>query len=464
MEEVRTNRMTHFVVAARSTVERARQARPVTTFTGREPWKIAGVPIFLITGWWALSLTIWAIGYPIPYVRVNLPLVIVLVGACIIAATAGFLVVARALPGNVAPPVTRRRLPIPVLVGVIAMVVLLVPWAEYYSGYHLWQLGSALADQGGAYAAAAKRVAEGTAARTGIVLAQTALAPFTLAVIPVTALAWFERRRHLLLLVLALCVQAVMSFLVGRDFYVMTAALLVLAAWVLSRVRRRMAPTWRGSLVFAGSVGLFVVAFTARKLSRGALVSSQPLCLPGVAHCSAAHAPSLWDSLSTYVASYMSQSMEGLGRAMSGVWAFGGGYRHSPVLTTIADSVGLPHARVITDQLQSHGWSATDYWSTGWAWMANDVPWFVVPVVVAALAALLGLTWRRAVRDADWLSVTLFSHGWLTMFFLAQNNVLTIDGPTYFGFLGLCVVFAVREVLRRSRRRRSSTSGADVAA
>jgi hypothetical protein len=141
----------------------------------------------------------------------------------------------------------------------------------------------------------------------------------------------------------------------------------------------------------------------------------------------------------------MSQSMEGLGRALSGVWAFGGGYRHSPVLTAIADSAGLPHVRVITDQLQNNGWSATDYWSTGWAWMANDVPWFLVPVVVAGLAAFLALTWRRAMRDGDWLSVTLFCHGWLTLFFIAQNNILTIDGPTYLGFLALCVAFVVRE-------------------
>jgi len=154
--------------------------------------------------------------------------------------------------------------------------------------------------------------------------------------------------------------------------------------------------------------------------------------------------------------------MEGLGRALSGVWAFGGGYRHSPVLTTIADSVRLPHARVITDQLQGNGWSATEHWSTGWAWMANDVPWFLVPVVVAALAAFLGLTWRRSVRDADWLSVTLFCHGWLTVFFLAQNNILTIDGPTYFGFLGLCVAFVVRELRRSSQRRRLSTTDALV--
>lgn len=455
---MRTHRTTRITAAARSVVERVRHVAPVAPRTGREPWKIASVPILVITGWWALSLTVWAIGYPIHYVRVNLLLVLLLVGSCVAAGTAGFLFVARRLPGVVIAPDSHRRLPVPVLIGAVAMVVLLVPWAEYYSGYHVWQLGSAIANQGGAYAAAAQRVAEGTASRIGIVLAQTALAPFTLAVLPVAAFDWFERRRHLVVLLLALGVQAAMSFLVGRDFYLISAVLLVLAAWLLSRVRRRMAPTWRGTLLFAGSVGLFVVAFTARKLSRAAGAPGKLLCVPGVAQCSDAPAPSLWHSLSIYVASYMSQSMEGLGRALSGVWVFGGGYRHSPVLTAIADSAGLPHVRVITDQLQNNGWSATDYWSTGWAWMANDVPWFLVPVVVASLAAFLGLTWRRAMRDADWLSVTLFCHGWLTLFFIAQNNILTIDGPTYIGFLALCVAFAVRELRGVVRRRGLSRS------
>jgi hypothetical protein len=202
-------------------------------------------------------------------------------------------------------------------------------------------------------------------------------------------------------------------------------------------------------------MGILVVAFTAHKVARAATVAPQPLCLPGMAQC--VEAPSLWESLSMYVASYMSQSMEGLGRALEGAWVFGGGYRHSPVLTAIADSRGLPHAHVITDQLQTYGWSSTDYWSTAWTWMANDVPWFLVPLVVAALAAFLGLTWRRAVRDADWLSVTLFCHAWLTVFFFAQTNVLTVDGPNYFGFVALCLVFVAREVRRRLRRRQLPT-------
>ncbi len=434
---------------------------PVATRVGREPFRVAAIPVIAITGWWAVSLTIWAVGYPIPYVRVNLVPVLLLVGVCILAATAAFLAVARALPGDVVESPPLRRLPVPVLIGLGAMLALLVPWAEFYSGYHLWQIGSALTDQGGAFAAAAERVTEGTTSRLGIVIVQTVLAPFTLTVVPVTALAWFERRRHAIPLLLGVSALGVMSLLVGRSYYVITAAVLVIAAWAVSRVRRRMVPSWRMASFFVFSPLLFVIAFSASKRSRGG--SLVPLCPPGVSECVGTHPPTLWESLSTYVASYASQSMEGLGRAMEGGWAFGGGYRHSPALTGIADSLGFPHTRVVTDQLASHGWSDSANWSTGWAWMANDVPWLVVPIVVAVLAAFLGMFWRRAVRDADWLSVTLFSHGWLALFFMAQNNMLTGDGPAYLGFLVLCGIFVGREFLRL-KRRADSNSGTRLAA
>ena len=410
---------------------------------------IAGVPIAMIVGWWAVSLTVWVVGYPIPYDRTNLPLVVLLVIACVLAALVGFLFVARRLPGGISTPGSAARFPVPALIGVIALAVLLVPWAEFYSGFHAWDLGSAVLDQGGAYQAAAERVAEGPASRGGMLAVQIILAPFTLAALPVTALVWFERRRHLALFALVLFVNAAMSFLVGRDFYFVSALFVVLAAWVLSRVRRRMAPTWPEAVVVASGAAVFFIAFTARKLSRGAAASTQPLCLPGASEC-VQPAPSIWESLVIYVASYSSQSMEGLGRGLSGDWAFGGGYRHSPVLTSIAEAAGLPETRVITDQLEGNGWSDTAYWSTGWTWMANDIPWLLVPLVVACMAAFLGVTWRGAVRDGDWLAVTLFCNGWFTLFFMAQNNMLTVDGRSYLGFLSLALVFAVREVRRKA--------------
>ncbi|MDQ0374228.1 hypothetical protein [Cellulomonas humilata] len=373
----------------------------------------------------------------------------------VLLATAGFVLVGARMAGEVRPAVLGRIPPVPVLVGTIAALVLLVPWASSYSGFQAWQVLDALSDQGGAFAAAAEKVADGTAGRMGVVVVQTIAAPFTLAAVPCTAWAWFEHRRYPVLFGLALVTQLTMSVLVGRDYYMTSAVLLVLAAWVLSRVRRGIRPSWRTAAVATVVLVLFTLSFIARKITRQGAV--QPLCAPGIAECTSTRPPTAWEALTTYVASYVSQSMEGLSRALSGTWSFGGGYRHSPALSGLLSEGGTSDATVITDQLAARGWSDTAYWSTAWSWMANDLPWVVVPLVVGLFAAALAVFWRRAVRDADWLSVTVFCQGWLTMFFMAQNNVLTSNGPAYLGFLALVVLFAVREVRRALARRGTGT-------
>lgn len=436
-------RMNRLASAAKMRIMRT---HPVSHVVGREPLRISLVPILAVTGWWAISLAIWAFGYPIPYVRGNLWPVVGLVVSCIVATTFAFVYLSRRLAGDVEPSPQARRLPLPVTVGVVAIAVLLIPWAEYYSGYHLWEIGAAIADQGAAFTAAAARVEDGTASRLGIVLAQTVLAPVTITVVPVTAFAWFEHRRHFAPLLVGLAALASMSLLVGRAYYLITAAVLVLGALLVSRVRRRLAPSWRTIALSTAAPILFVVVFALSKRARGG--DLVPLCPPGVARCTATKVPTLWESVSTYVASYSSQSMEGLGRAMQGEWAFGGGYRHSAALTGIAQNLGIGNNRVITDQLEDNGWSDTAYWSTGWAWLANDVPWIAVPFVMAAWAALLALAWRRAVRDGEWMAVALFCYTWMVLLLFAQNNMLAADGPAYMGYIALAVAFLGREARR----------------
>jgi hypothetical protein len=435
---------------------------------GPEPWRRTLIPVGVIAVWWLLSLVCYLAGWPIPYTRLNAGWAALLVVASTIALLAGFVAVARLVPADVR--VASQRTPVILIVGAIAGLVLLVPWAETYSGYHLWEVGAALLDQGGAFLAASERIESGTTSRLPIVVAQVVLAPATMAVIPAAALAWFEQRRQGLLLLAGLVTNTTMSVLVGRDFYLALALVLVACAWFVSRVRRRLGPTRWAFLTLGGALAAFFVAFGARKLARR---YGFPLCPPGTVDdvCTVPHAPNLWESLTVSFASYLSQGMEGLGRAFEGAWAFGGGYRHSAAVTGILESVfGPSPTPVITDQLEGADWSASAYWSTGFTWIANDVPWIAVPVVVGVLAAFLALSWRRVLRDGDWLSMSVFGYGWFTMFFLTQNLQLATSGPLYVGNAVLCLLFVLRE-LRDLRRRRQTvermprreSSSADVA-
>jgi hypothetical protein len=183
---------------------------------------------------------------------------------------------------------------------------------------------------------------------------------------------------------------------------------------------------------------------------------SNPQCIPGADECSYPDISTLWNAITVNLGSYASQSMEGLGRALQGDWAFGGGYRHSFALTGMVDAVfGPSETVVITDQLPDAGWSDTELWSTGLARFANDLPWVLVPVLIGLMAAFLALAWRRSVRSGDWLSVAAFAYTWFTIWFLMQTLPLSTSGPLYVGYLFLCTLFLAREVRDLWRRRRS---------
>lgn len=440
----------------RAALRSVRTTPPVVTRRDREPFATSLPPIVVILGWWIFALTMFAVGWPIDFARTNLGIVVALVVACTLTAGASYLGVARRGPRGVIA-VRTRRTPVIVSVGFIGSVVLLIPWVESYSGFHVWEILQALSDQAAAFELSSERINEGTLSRAPIVAAQVVLAPAMLTVIPFAALGWFERRQHGWLLVGAVAIQVAMSVFVGRDLYTSTAVVLTVGAWYVSRVRRGMPLRFRAVLAVVASAIVFLIVFGIRKYVR---MGGVEFCTPGAVGCSSDPTPiSLGESIVSTVVTYSSHSMEGLGRALLGEWRFGGGYSHFSALRSLVESLsGSEGPVVITDQLVDHGWSDSMYWSTGFAWIANDVPWVVVPVVVAIMAGFLAWTWRRAVRWGDWLSVTLFCYGWLNLFYLAQNFQLGISGPIYLGYLALCLLFVARECRRALERRRRAVT------
>lgn len=347
------------------------------------------------------------------------------------------------------------RAPRIVVVGLAASVLLLVITSEAYSGFHVWEVGSALLNQGKAFSEGSVRIAEGTVSRIWIVALQAAAAPLTMIVIPNLALAWFERRKHLLLFVISAAVPVTQSILVGRDFQSVLTAILIFCAWLISRLRKRSYFSWRDAAALGGAAIVFLFAFGARKMSRNPF--DVPICPPGTTGCTASGPPSLWDSVVVQFSSYATQSFEGLSRALFGTWHFGGGYSHSAAVAGLAKSLFGPRSgAVITDQLEKFDWSSTNYWSTGLAWIANDVPWLAVPAIVALQGVLLASVWRSAIERADLLSVALFGYTWVSLFFMMQNLQLALSGPIYAGYLVLVVLYLSRAIRSKLRRRRAS--------
>jgi hypothetical protein len=402
------------------------------------------LPLGVAATWWVLCFALYAAAWPIAYTHRNILGVSALMAGTLIAAIIGY----RRAVGieSLAPQTVLWKIPLPVLIGFIASLILVVPLIQTYSGFGVFDLGMALKDQAAAYAQASQRIAEGFDKRRGIVVLETLLAPFTLSVIPFLALSWFEARKHGLLLLLGLAAPIYVGLLEGRSVAIGTAGILVFGAWIISRVRRHMPLRWFEIVTFAtlGVAGL--AAFGAQKLARYGV---SPICPPGTNICTGRN-PSLIEGTWVIFASYASQGLEGLGRALDAVWTFGGGFSHSIALESmLARLFHFQPPAVVTLQLPNVGWSDTTYWSTALTSIANDVPWPLVPLVIGVHAAILGSSWRSAVEHADWLSVTVFCYTWIDLLFIPQNLQLAISGPVYVGYIALLAWYLARSVRGR---------------
>ncbi|TFD63135.1 hypothetical protein E3T39_00020 [Cryobacterium suzukii] len=403
------------------------------------------LPLKVFTSWWALCFVFYIVGWPIDYVRTNAVWVTLLTGACLLGAIGGYAAAVARHPFRTDSPASDWRVPWVVRIGLVASLVLVFPLASVYSGFSVLDVGSAIQNQGAAFAQASERMSEGLGARTGILLLQSALAPFTLSVIPFLSLAWFEGRRHGILLVLALVAPLTTSFLVGRDQQIAFSLIVLSGAWALSRVRRRLPLRWREVTVLALVAVAMIISFGARRLARN---SVDPICAPGGATCTIDHSyPNVFEAAWVNIMSYATQGFEGLGRAMDATWVFGGGFSHSrAVESLLSKTFNFESAPVVTSQLDSLGWSGTGYWSTAFTSIANDVPWILIPLVIFFQAFLLGSAWRRSLRQADWLSTSVLCYTWLAMMFVPQNLQLAVSGPIYLGYIMLVALYLLRSV------------------
>lgn len=418
----------------------------------RAPMPSALLPLLTFGGWWILCYIIYFIGWPITYSRTNAALVGLMFSSCLIMVFVGY-------NAGIRQPLAERSQPCSSRVpwmGLVVAILLFIPVNSAYAGFSVAELSYAFQNQAAAYSQASDRISEGYDARSLIVLAQTLFAPLTLAALPYFSLQWFERRQSLIPLIISITLPVLTSVLVGRDQQIGIVALILTLTWMMSRVRRNVRFHVSKLMMFGVASVVLLLAFGARKLARS---QGYLPCAPGSNRCEVlGQDASVWDAAVTFAASYASQGFEGLGRAFNATWNSGGGFSHSRALVNILSGGeqrdGLN--QVVTEQLDYLGWSSSAYWSTGFASLANDLPWVFVPFVVSAQALLLGLVWRSACRNADWLSVTLVCYTWISLFFMPQNLQLAASGPTYVGYLLLVILYLLRRL--RGRRARSETT------
>jgi hypothetical protein len=366
-----------------------------------------------------------------------------------------------------------------IILGSMAAVALLFIAAPVYTGKMPWQVLDALREQGVAYSTLQEQLELTSGSRGPIALARILTWPFVFGGMLLGILQWtYLRAGFRLLIVVILLSILVSSILRGTDregadlLVVISSSIGVLGARELvhrDSSLRRMAHVAKHAII---AVFILLVAtatlFVQRK--EGRFVDAATLCIaqseqdPGIC-ADFAYAPFvLFDIDERYrfaasiAAAYFSQGYYGLSLALDigdfqSTWGIG----HAPFVAALYTSLtgdGELYTHSYTYRLRDVGWSDENQWSTMFPWLANDISFFGVPVLMLLIGAAFGASWRDAVFASDDRAAVVFAIFCIMLVYLPANSQVTLVPDHYFALL----VWLSLWLCARSRSRRQDAA------
>lgn len=344
--------------------------------------------------------------------------------------------------------------------GAISSIVLLFPSIWVYTGKMPWEVWGSISDQGQAYHEMLKALEENASGfRAQFSFVRALFAPFAYCVIPFAILKFRELRAvDIVLLILALLSVLVFSLARGTDRETVDLVIFVLFALMISIGRNYLV---RGKFTFSlakgwvvlGVVVLFLSAaflFLERKEQR--MGGHEPLCVAEGVVCS--DRQSGGDPLSNQVlfgyemlAAYLSQGYYGLSLALDEDFTSTYGIGHSVFLMSAYEKImgSELYQRSYVSKAAGKGWDDRAQWSTMFPWVASDVGFPLVPIVIGVLAFIWGLAWRSAVFNGSDAASIVFIFVSLSFLYAPANNQLAQTLDSYLAFLFWLLLWLVCE-------------------
>jgi hypothetical protein len=100
-----------------------------------------------------------------------------------------------------------------------------------------------------------------------------------------------------------------------------------------------------------------------------------------------------------------------------------------------------------TFRLREIGWSDLHQWSTMFPWIANDISFTMVPVLLLLIGTVFGASWRDAVFAQNDRAVVVFAIFLLMMGYIPANSQITLVPDHLFALITWTYAW------RRTRRR-----------
>ncbi len=412
----------------------------------RMPTTLRFLPLQLGLAYLIFTILVFFFG-PFDWPINNIDILLIFILATLVAFSVGYLLGCYARsPGR--PMIQWRRF---YRLGAVLSIALLFPSTYAYTGKWPWEVMGVLGNQGMAYHEMLKALeVNESGIRNYVALGRAMAAPFIYCVIPFAILNWRSLCFvDVLFLVGHIGALLLFSFMRGTDretgelLVVLLASLLILGGQATTRSGRF--PFSIGK-VLASSLFLLVVLFFTigifieRKESR--MGGGEEFCIAEGVVCSQ-RTPTrdpFINKLSFSVemlSAYLAQGYYGLSLALNEEFTSTLGLGHSSFLISNyskAVDEGL-YERSFLHKTGQAGWSEKSQWSTMFTWIANDVGFPMVPLIIAVLGFLWGNSWKSAVINRNASGALVFVFLSLSVLYMPANNQLAQSLDSYFAFL-----------------------------
>lgn len=351
--------------------------------------------------------------------------------------------------------------------GAIAAITLLIPSSITYTGRWPWQVFEALADQREAYGKLGLQLAETEGSRGYIVAVRTLTYPFIFAVLPFGVMYWRSLTlvQRMLLLLTALS-SVIFSTLRGTTRELADVVLIGGSALLVSiyrdvedskaRTRRLRKAAFRMTGLVAG----VLLALTIRtSLRAGDVLTANSGCIGETRVCVDYERvpfsvfPFWLDDFLATLTGYFAQGYYGLALALEDEFIWTKGVGHSPAVQTLyqlmTGDATLAQSSYI-NRLIEQGWSGEYQWSSLATWLASDVSFWLVPVVMLLIGFLWARSWADATVAGDDRAAVFFCALTMMIFYFPANNQMMNTLDNYAALVGWALAWGLT---RRSARR-----------
>ena len=150
------------------------------------------------------------------------------------------------------------------------------------------------------------------------------------------------------------------------------------------------------------------------------------------------------------LSSYVTQGYEGLGQCLrlGFVWTYGIGHSRA-LMEYAAQYLGwdwIWNRHYLWRNYLVTGRNPLTYWSTALPWIASDVSFWGVPIVIFLIGKYFGRVWRNLVENGDPITLAIFIRLIVLILFLPANFQIFQGRVMWWGTMGLLVLWFIKKI------------------